>query len=76
MFAEPLKNVIELALTFGIAPNQISRLNDLFYFIKDTQLLNFADDKTIVTFSNSVDDFITELQKESENTIGFARTKW
>ena len=39
------------------------------YFIKDTQLLNFADNNTISTFSNSVEDLITELEKESEKAI-------
>ena len=34
-------------------------IKDLLYFIKDAQLLNFADDNTIATFSNSVDDFNT-----------------
>ena len=42
---------------------------DLFYFIKDARLLNFADDNTIATFSNSFGDLITDLQKESENAI-------
>ena len=45
-------------------------MNDLFYFIKETQLLNFTDDITIGTFLNSVDDLITDLQKEYENAIG------
>ena len=44
-------------------------MNDLFYFIKETQLLNFTDDITIGTFLNSVDDLITDLQKEYENAI-------
>ena len=43
--------------------------NDLFYFIKDAQLINFADDNTVVTFSNSADELITDLQKETENPI-------
>ena len=34
-------------------------INDLFYFIKDAQLLNFADDNTIAAFSNSLDDLIS-----------------
>ena len=34
--------------------------NDLFFFIKDAQLLNFADNNTIPTFSNSVDDLISD----------------
>ena len=45
-------------------------MNGLFYFIKETQLLNFTDDITIGTFLNSVDDLITDLQKEYENAIG------
>ena len=44
-------------------------INDLFYSIKETQLLNFTDDITIGTFLNSVDDLITDLQKEYENAI-------
>ena len=48
-------------------------INDLFYFIKDAQLLNFADDNTIAAFSNSVDDLITDLQKESESVIDWFR---
>ena len=46
----------------------------MFYFIKDAQLLNFSDDNTISTFSNSVDDLITDLPKESENAIDWFRS--
>ena len=49
-------------------------LDDLLYFVKDTHLLNFADNITIAAFSNSVDDLITDLQKESENPIGWFRS--
>ena len=44
-------------------------INDLFDFIKDAQLLSFADDNAIATLSNSVDNLIPEAQKESENVI-------
>ena len=47
-------------------------INDLFYFRKDAQLLNFADDNTIAT-SDSVDDLIIDLHKESENAIDWFR---
>ena len=30
-------------------------ISDQFYFIKEAQLLRFADGNTVVTFSNSVD---------------------
>ena len=36
-------------------------INDLFYFIKDAQLLNFDNSNTIAAFSNSDDDLITDL---------------
>ena len=44
-------------------------ISDLFYFIKERQPLSFADDNTIATFWNSVDNVVTDLQKESENAI-------
>ena len=47
-------------------------INDQFYFRKDAQLLNFADDNTIAT-SDSVDDLIIDLHKESENAIDWFR---
>ena len=43
--------------------------NDLLYFIKDAQPLNFADNNTITTFSNNVDELITDLQKEYEDAV-------
>ena len=43
--------------------------NDLFYFIKHAQLLHLANNNTIGTFLNSVEDLITELLKESKNAI-------
>ena len=46
----------------------------MFYFMKDAKLLNFVDDNTIATFSNSVDDLITDLQKKSENAIDWFRS--
>ena len=48
-------------------------INDLFYFVKDAQLLNFPDNIIIATFSNNVDDLITDLQKELENAIDWFR---
>ena len=38
------------------------------------QLLNFAVDNTFWTFSNSVDDLVTDLQKEPENAIDWFRS--
>ena len=50
-------------------------INDMFYFIRSAQLLNFADDNTIATYSNSADDWITDLQTQSENSIDWFRYK-
>ena len=50
-------------------------INDMFYFIRSAQLLNFADDNTIATYSNSADDLITDLQTQSENSIDWFRYK-
>ena len=49
-------------------------INNLFYFIKDAQLLKFTDDNTIATCSNSVDNLINDLQKESENATDWFRS--
>ena len=43
-------------------------MNDLFYFIKNAKLLDVVDDNTITTFSNSVNDLITDLREESKMT--------
>ena len=40
-------------------------MNDLFYFMKDAQLLNYADDKTTATFSNIAD----KLQAKTSSSI-------
>ena len=48
-------------------------ISDLFYSIKGTQLLIFADGNTIAILLNSADDLIADLQKESENAIDWFR---
>ena len=48
-------------------------INNLFYFIKDSELLNYSGDNTIATFLDSVDDLITEFQKESEKAVDWFR---
>ena len=49
-------------------------INDLLNFTEDVQLLNCSDDNTVATFSNSVDDLIKDLQKESGNAIDWFRS--
>ena len=52
-------------------------INDPFYFIKDVQLLNDADDNKITAFSNSVDDLISVCKKNLKMLqTDFAQTKW
>ena len=43
-------------------------------FSKKTEVPNFANDNTIATFSNSVDDLITELQEKSEKAVNWFRS--
>ena len=53
---------------------QGSFLGQLLFSIFINDLLNFADGNTVATFSNSVDQLITDLQKESENAIDWFRS--
>ena len=39
-------------------------INDLFMYIKKSDLHNFADDNTISCVSNSLNELISELEKE------------
>ena len=49
-------------------------INDLFHFINDADLLNFADDNTITAFSDSLENLIYKLEKESTNAIDWFRS--
>ena len=40
-------------------------INDLFHFIKDASLVNYADDNTLTYFSNSLPQLINVLEKEA-----------
>ena len=43
----------------------ISIQNDLFLFIKQATLYNYADDNTLTYFSKSMPDLINTLEKET-----------
>ena len=40
-------------------------INDIFYFIKDTKLANYADDNTIYTVESNTDDLLKTLENET-----------
>ena len=40
-------------------------INDIFYFIKETKIANYADDNTIYTVDRNTDDLLKILQEEA-----------
>ena len=46
-------------------------LNDLFLFIKEAKLANFADDNTIYTESRDIDTLLKLLEEESKTAINW-----
>ena len=50
-------------------------INNLFHFIKDAQLQNFTDDNTIVTFSESVEDLVKNINIQGDFQICISRVK-
>ena len=44
--------------------------NDLFCFIKDVWVANFADDNTIYAARNGIKEFMKVLEKESKSANG------
>ena len=49
-------------------------INDLFFFIKDAELANFADDNTIYVGSKDLPELSEILRKECETTINWFKT--
>ena len=41
-------------------------INDLYLWISNSELLNFADDNTICAAKNTIEEFISTLEKESQ----------
>ena len=48
-------------------------LNDLFLFIKNASLHNYADDNTLSAFATDIDDLIEILTDESQETIDWLK---
>ena len=48
-------------------------MNDLFYFIKNANIHNYADDNTLTSFSNSIQNLINILESESNIAISWLR---
>ena len=44
-------------------------INDLFLWISNSELLNFADDNTISAAENTIEEFISTLEKESQAVV-------
>lgn len=44
-------------------------INDMFYFINDTKIANYADDNTIYTISENIENLLTLLEQESNQIL-------
>ena len=49
-------------------------INDLFFFIKEAELANFADDNTIYVGSKDLTELLEILRKECETAINWFKT--
>ena len=49
-------------------------INDLFFFIKEAELENFAEDSTIYVGSKDLTEFLEILRKECETAINWLKT--
>ena len=64
-----LSGVLQGSILGPILSN-ILFINDLFLFIKDIELSNFADDGTIYAEKNDINELIKLLEKESKPAVG------
>ena len=48
-------------------------INDMFYFIKDTKVANYADDNTLYTTTNNIEDLLRILENETSIILGWFR---
>ena len=54
---------------------QFSILNDLFLYIKKSDLHNFAEDNTITATCNSLTGLLKTLEQESKSTVSWFKKK-
>ena len=69
-----------LELKFGVPQGSILGpllfnlfLNDMFYFIKDTKMANYADDNTVYTIKNNIGDLLKTLENETSLILEWFR---
>ena len=48
-------------------------INDMFYFIKDTKMANYADDNTVYTVEENIDDLLKTLENETSLILNWFR---
>ena len=48
-------------------------INDMFYFIKDTNIANYADDSTLYTVEGNIDDLLNTLENETSLILDWFR---
>ena len=48
-------------------------INDMFYFIKDTNIANYADDSTLYTVEGNINDLLNTLENETSLVLDWFR---
>ena len=48
-------------------------INDMFYFIKDTNIANYADDSTLYTVERNMEDLLNTLENETSSILNWFR---
>ena len=49
-------------------------INDMFFFIKDTHMANYADDNTLYSLNDNLEDLIETLERETTTILDWFRT--
>ena len=69
LFVEGLRSCLRYVCLFVYSGVQHIFINDIFYFISDRSLYNYADDNTLSYSDYDLDKIINTMEKDSLNLI-------